>query len=127
MSFGLVLALAVLARGSPTPFEIPRHFWGEYNDRLADCGTGNNDSRLRISRDRLQFYESTAMLREMILHRDGSVTVVAEQSGEGQTRTNVFHLRLSADRGNLTVAHPQTNEIVQWESTRRRCPSGGNN
>jgi hypothetical protein len=123
------LALAFLAsvRGSALPLEIPRPFWGEYNERLADCGTGNNDSRLRISRDRLQFYESTGVLRELIQHRDGSVTIVSEQTGEGQTSTSVYHLRLLDSSNTLTITHPQTRELVQTEETRHRCPSGRNN
>lgn len=122
MIMTLVLGLAL--QGTAQPLEIPRAFWGEYNDRLEDCGIGNNDSTLGISRDHLEFHESTGELREMIRHSDGTVTVLAEHHGEGQTWTSVYQLRLSADRSRLTVIHPQTSEMEQFEFSRLRCPLG---
>lgn len=121
MTLALLFAL-VSAQGMASLLEIPRPFWGEYNDRLVDCGTGNNDSRLRISGDRLQFYESTGELRELIRNQDGSVTVIADHLGEGEIWTSVYQLRLSSDGNALTVIHPHTNDMEQFETERLRCP-----
>jgi hypothetical protein len=120
-------ALAVAIQGAAPLLEIPRPFWGEYNERLSDCGTGNNESRLRISWDRLRFYDSTGELRELMRQPDGAIIVVAEHSGEGQRWSSVYQLRLSAERDRLTVVHPQTSEMEQNETVRLRCPSSGAN
>ncbi len=125
MLLELALSLAVAQAGPALSPEIPELFRGEYNERLTDCGTGNNDSRLQVFRNRLEFYEATAEVRGLIRHADGSATIVADQSEEGETRTNAYHLRL-AD-GVLTITHPQTSEFAQMEVTRRRCPAGGSN
>ena len=122
---GLALSLAATLQTSPRLLEIPRPFWGEYNEVLHDCGTGNNDTRLRISWDRLRFYESEGDLRELIRHPDGSVTIAAEHRGEGQTWRTLYNLRLSPDSFRLTVTHAQDGEIEQVESTRFRCPVQG--
>ena len=123
MTTPFLIALALSIQAS-RPFEIPQTFWGEYNERLGDCGTGNNDSRLLISWDRLHFYESVGEIRELIRHPDGSVTIVAEQTGEGQTWFSLYQLRLADDRSSLIVVHPQTGDMEQSESVRLRCPSG---
>jgi hypothetical protein len=120
-------ALVIAMQGAVPLFEIPQSFWGEFNEQVADCGTGNNDSRLRVSWDRLHFYESVGGLREFPRNSDGSIIVVAEQSGEGQRWTSIYQLRLSADGSRLTVIHPQTSETEQTETVRLRCPSSGAN
>ena len=123
MIFSTLLALGAAVQDRPQLFEIPRAFWGEYNERLADCGTGNNDSRLRISWDRIRFYESTGELRGLIRQPDGSVVLVAEHHGEGQSWESTYQLRLAPDGSSLTVVHPQTDQMEQSEHTRLRCPA----
>ena len=124
------LLLAMLAQSTPIAdpplFELPREYWGEYNEVLADCGTGNNDTRLRISWNTVQFYESMGEVQEILRQQDSSVVVVAKHSGEGQTWQSVYQLRLSGDGETLTVSHPQTIEMDQFNSDRRRCPAKTN-
>ena len=112
---------------SPPLFEIPRDYWGEYNEVVADCGTGNNDSRLRISWDRIHFYESVGEITGLLRQNDGTLVIVAEHSGEGQKWQSVYQLRLSQDRQRLTVIHPQTVEMGQYSSERTRCPTAARN
>jgi hypothetical protein len=120
----ILLAFMAQAATPVTPplFELPREFWGEYNEVLADCGTGNNDSRLRVSWNTVQFYESRGEVEELLRQADGSLVVVAKHSGEGQTWQSVYQLRLSSDNQTLTVIHPQSAEIEQFGTDRRRCP-----
>jgi hypothetical protein len=122
----LKLVLGLLAQttamGSVPLFELPREFWGEYNENLADCGTGNNDSRLRVSWNTVHFYESTGEIEKLLRQPDGSIVVVAQHSGEGQTWQSVYQMRLSEDAQILTVIHPQTAEMEQLNTDRRRCP-----
>jgi hypothetical protein len=115
-----MLAQSALAANPPL-FELPREYWGEYNEVLTDCGTGNNDTRLRISWNTIRFYESAGEVQELLRQRDGSVVIVAKHSGEGQTWQSVYQLRLSADGETLTVTHPQSLEMDQFSSDRQRC------
>jgi hypothetical protein len=117
----LAILLQAATVSSPPLFEIPREYWGEYNEVLSDCGTGNNDSRLRISWNTVHFYESSGELKELLRQDDGSIVVIAEHSGEGQTWQSVYQLRLSTDRNSLTVIHPQSIEMAQFSSVRKRC------
>ncbi|MDQ3145189.1 MAG: hypothetical protein M3Q57_10000 [Pseudomonadota bacterium] len=121
----ILLALAAALQAQAPLLEIPRAFWGEYNTDLADCGTGLNDSRLRISWNMLQFYESTGTLREMIRNRDGSVTLLADHAGEGERWTSLYQLGLSPDGKWLTATHPQDAESQQSSMKRQRCPVAG--
>lgn len=118
--FFAFLAQAAIAPNAPL-LEIPREFWGEYNEVLSDCGTGNNDSRLRISWNTVHFYESSGELKELLRQDDGSIVVIAEHNGEGQTWQSVYQLRLSEDRNTLTVVYPQTIDMAQFSSDRKRC------
>jgi hypothetical protein len=115
-----MLAQSALAANPPL-FELPREYWGEYNEVITDCGTGNNDTRLRISWNTIRFYESTGEVQELLRQRDGSVVIVAKHSGERQTWQSVYQLRLSPDGETLTVTHPQSLEMDQFSSDRQRC------
>jgi hypothetical protein len=117
----VVIWLAALQTQAPL-LEIPRPLWGEYNENVVHCGTGLNDSRLRISWNTVQFYESTGTLRELIRHKDGSVTILADHAGEGQQWTSLYHLALSPDGKRLTTTHSQDAESRQSSTTRLRCP-----
>lgn len=121
----MTLLIAIVAQSAMIAYqpllEIPHEFWGEYNEVPADCGTGNNDTRLRLSWNTVHFYESSGQLKELLRQPDGSVVVIAEHRGEGQTWQSVYQLRLSPDRKSLSVIHPQTVEIDQFSSERKRC------
>jgi hypothetical protein len=123
MKFVLGLLAQTALVGSTPLFELPREFWGEYNENLTDCGTGNNDSRLRVSWNTVHFYESTGEIEKLLRQPDGSIVVVAQHSGEGQKWQSVYQLRLSKDAQVLTVIHPQTAEMEQLSTDRRRCPA----
>ncbi len=123
MSVLIALMAQAATVANPPLFELPRQFWGEYNEVLADCGTGRNDTRLRISWNTVQFYESTGEIKELLRQPDGSIIIVAKHSGEGETWQSVYRLRLSDDTQSLTVTHPQTAEMAQFGTERRRCPT----
>lgn len=119
---GFILPLTL--QGASPLLEIPREYWGEYNNNLKDCGTGLNDSRLRISWDSIRFYESEGSLKEIIRNPDGSIVVIATHRGEGATWDSTYLLRLSNDQKRLTIVHPQSNDSDQIEDSRLRCPIG---
>ena len=95
---------------------IPARFHGEWNQDLSACGTGSSETRLRISGDRLRFYESAGEVSEVDIVNDRVIEVTAAYSGEGQTWTNERRLSLSPDGDTLTV----TGEGATM--TRSRCP-----
>jgi hypothetical protein len=105
-------------------FTIPRQFWGEYNVKLADCGSGRNDSRLVIERSTFHFYESNGELREMISIGGNAIVALADFSGEGDHWTEMNQFSLSKDRKVLVMKVPRSANKDQSEFVRYRCPDG---
>lgn len=93
-----LLAVLALSMGEQAADErfIPDPWIGEWNENLEDCGTGNNDSRLRIERDRVLFYESGGMVRGAFLRGPFEIVIVLDMSGEGQTWIDSYHFVMSA-------------------------------
>ncbi|HEU5211090.1 MAG TPA: hypothetical protein VFU06_16960 [Longimicrobiales bacterium] len=94
---------------------IPAAFRGEWNGDRSDCGTGNSVTRLRISADRLRFYESVATVRDVKVESDRVITVTADYEGEGQTWQETRRFSLSADGNSLTATNGSS-------LVRHRCP-----
>lgn len=94
---------------------IPSRFHGEWNADLEACGTGSSVTRLRISADRLRFYESVGSVSEVDVVSDRVITVTAAFQGEGDTWQDERRLSLSADGNSLTVSNGS-------ELVRHRCP-----
>lgn len=81
---------------------IPARFRGEWNRVPADCGTGNNDSRLRIEAKRLRFHESSGDV--LAVHGEGrTITVRARYTGEGETWEDARSFTLSEDGRTLSA------------------------
>lgn len=89
----------------PTPDEantVPERFQGEWNSTPADCGTGNNPSRLRIGADDIRFHESSGTITSVTV-RDGlDITLAADMTGEGEVFESTYGFRLSDDGNTLT-------------------------
>ena len=98
------------------PALIPSAFRGQWNTRVQDCGTGLNDSRLKIDARRIRFYESDGEVRRVILHNSRAITVTGSYSGEGQVWDRTDQLVLSRSGRDLTI----TSEGSDF--TRHRCP-----
>jgi len=97
---------------------VPPRFQGEWNSNLVDCGTGLNDSRLRISANRIRFYESGGPTKAVVTEGEFDLALISELSGEGQTWLSYNLFRLSADHTYLTdVSNDST--LVRY-----RCPKG---
>ena len=100
IAIGLMVGLAFAGgANAQTPDErvIPEAWIGEWNSNLEDCGTGNNDSRLRIEPNRVLFYEGGGMVRGAFLHGPFEIVIVLDMSGEGQTWIAAHHLVMSAN------------------------------
>ena len=81
---------------TPDERSVPDSWVGEWNQNLGDCGTGNNDSRLRIEANRVLFYESGGLVRGAFLHGPFEIIIVLDMSGEGQTWIDSHHFVMSA-------------------------------
>lgn len=90
---------------------IPSAFQGEWNRDPSACGTGNDESRLRVGPDAVRFYESRGAVVAVAVQdaRDAEITLA--MSGEGQTWRESFRFRLSEGGDTLTIGG----------MTRRRC------
>lgn len=80
---------------------IPERFRGEWNRVPADCGTGGNDSRLRIEPTRLRFHESSGEVAS-VRGEGRTITVRARYTGEGETWEADRSFTLSGDGKTLT-------------------------
>jgi hypothetical protein len=80
---------------------IPQPFRGEWNMEMADCGSSRNDSVLRLESRTVKYFDSAGPLRAVVT-RGRDIALVAELSGEGETRLHVAQFRLSRDGRTLT-------------------------
>lgn len=119
MILNLVATLALSTGGQAADERfIPDAWIGEWNESLEDCGTGNNDSRLRIERDRVLFYESGGMVRGAFLHGPFEIVIVLDMSGEGQTWIGSHHFVMSASGTYIRTTGDEP-------MVRYRCPRTG--
>lgn len=90
----------------PTPepapgVSVPARFQGEWNQVLADCGTGNNESRLRVAADRVAFYEAAGPVVQAT-EEGNDLQVTVQLTGEGVTVEKRYAWRLAEDGQALT-------------------------
>ncbi|MDQ4087900.1 MAG: hypothetical protein M3177_07830 [Pseudomonadota bacterium] len=109
-------AAAAADPAPPPPAEepgiIPATFHGEWNRELAHCGTGLNDSALRIEPRAMRFYESRGDVIRVRRTGERSVSVEASFQGEGESWTETVRLTLSPRSDQLSVGQ---------DRMRRRC------
>lgn len=74
---------------------VPTQFIGEWNSKLSDCGTGDNDSHLRISSNRIAYYESEGPIKAIVAYGRYEIALISELSGEGQTWVATAQFKLS--------------------------------
>ncbi|MBS0478456.1 MAG: hypothetical protein JSR79_04060 [Proteobacteria bacterium] len=91
---------------------LPANFVGTWNEELADCGTGNNDTAMVVKPDSIRFYESTATV-ERVTMQGRAAMVSAILSGEGASEKTTIRMTISADGEGLTIGG----------LTRLRCPA----
>ena len=112
------LLLLASAQGGAPSKAIPRIFQGEWNGTLADCGTGNNDSRLVITADALHFYESSGRVRGVFANGPFEILVVADMVEEGSTWLDSKKFVLSGMGNSIAMVSETGSRFVRY-----RCPS----
>lgn len=111
---------AAPAASAPRPQvleQVPPAFRGEWNARLADCGSARNDSRLRVNARRLRFHESEGPVTRVEVPQPSDIVVTVRLSGEGQQHLSTRRLRLSDDGNRLQDVTGGKPGLV-----RLRCP-----
>lgn len=68
---------------------------GEWNQELQACGTGLNDTPLRVERRKVCFYESDADVTSATIQNPRAVMLEASFAGEGEVWTDRFEMVLS--------------------------------
>ncbi|KRA66960.1 hypothetical protein ASD89_01630 [Caulobacter sp. Root656] len=119
---GGALAMAVALAGAATPAAadgplIPAEFRGEWNSKTEDCGTANNDSRLVISADKIEFYESTGTVRAAFMRGPFEALIVADMTGEGATWLDSYKFILAGDGHYISTPSLDGTRFVRY-----RCP-----
>lgn len=99
----------------PPEVELPDRFQGEWNQVLADCGTGNNESRLRVDRDSVTFYEAGGPVVQAT-EEGNDLQLTVQLSGEGVTVEKRYAWRLAEDGQSLID--------LNGGLVRLRCPAG---
>jgi hypothetical protein len=97
---------------------MPAGFQGEWNEKREHCGTGLNDSRLRITGTTIRYYESGGPVKAVVRRGSFEIVFVAELSGEGQSWLASEHFILSSDGGYIT----RPSEGGGSDLVRYRCP-----
>jgi hypothetical protein len=114
IGFFLASSIASAAEQVPT---IPAQFVGEWNAKLADCGSSKNDSDLRITPQSITYYESTGPVKAVVSNGKDEVATIVQLSGEGETWLATDDFKLSAD-GTKLESGAQAGDSL----TRYRCP-----
>ena len=111
----LLTAASTAAARPPAP-AVPPEFRGEWNAVPAACGRGTDDSQLRITARRLQFYESGGPVIAVRRLDRRTVRLTGRMTGEGETHVAAWAFRLSEGGRRLT-------DITSGgDFTRFRCP-----
>jgi len=119
----LAIMMGVALAGQPKPTgadgtDIAVQFRGEWNAKIEDCGTGNNDSRLVIGTNKIEFYESTGIVRAAFMHGPFETLIVADMTGEGSTWLDSYKFILAGDGHYLSSPSADGTRFVRY-----RCPA----
>jgi hypothetical protein len=94
---------------------IPARFQGQWVENLRDCGK-LSDTNLKISANRVDFWESFGTVRSVKAQGNSDLYVTAQFSGEGETWTDSLRFRLSNNQKALTAIYDDGSQF-----TRYRC------
>ena len=119
--------IAPTAPTRETTATVPTIFHGEWNRVLADCNTDKNDSRLRISADKILFAEGSGTVVEAT-QAGNELQVVVQLAVDGSVVDRRFNYVLAGNRQALTdegtglvrlrcVFHPKAPEPPPPEPT----------
>lgn len=94
---------------------IPASLQGNWTGTADRCGDRSADLELTVAPDELLFHESVGQVRSVKQVNDGSLSVEAAFTGEGQSWTRTLLLKPSPDGRMLTIVNDGA------AVTRKRC------
>ena len=115
--FTLLLLPTIVAAADLAPV-VPSQFVGEWNARVADCATGENDSSLRIRKSDVAYFESYGPIKAIVSHGRYEIALILELSGDGETWIATEHFKLSPSGNKLTSVNQPGDGFVRY-----RCPT----
>jgi hypothetical protein len=107
------------------PVLMPVRLHGEWNAGIKFCGTGLSDKRLRISANKVRYYESEGTPKAILTQMNGEITVmieVQEFTGDEVVWSRMDQFALSADGQKLTMRMAADDQTPQINEVLVRCP-----
>lgn len=101
-SLCLVIGGACQAQEPALP-TVPEPWLGEWNANLSACGTFNNDSRLKLSAERIEFWASDGLIRGAFTNGPLEILIVADHSGEGETWLGASHFHMAESGDSIAM------------------------
>jgi hypothetical protein len=98
---------------------IPERWHGEWNEDRSACGTDSNDSRLALSADRIEFWESFGLVRGAFTNGPLEILIVADMAGEGLTWLGSSHFRMAGSGDSIAMDTGDGRQFIRY-----RCPDG---
>ena len=101
-SLCLVIGGACQAQ-EPALRTVPEPWLGEWNADRSACGTFNDDSRLILSAERIEFWASEGLVRGAFTNGPHEILIVADHSGEGETWLGTSHFRMAESGDSIAM------------------------
>lgn len=117
-AFAALLSTASVGADSDVP-QVPDQFIGQWAGRLESCGSDADDLTLRLSRDRVVYWESEGPILAVVSRGAYDLALIIELSGEGETWLATAKFELSEDGQRLIDSTTIPGDSV----VRYRCPS----
>lgn len=120
----LAIAFAVLLTSEPVgavsgAAQVPDQYIGQWAGRPESCGSDADDLTLRISKERIAYWESEGPILASVSRGARDLALIIELSGEGETWLATAKFELSADGQQLVDSTTIPGESI----VRHRCPA----
>ena len=80
------IALASSPQQNPTQ-PVPAQFQGDWNSKMEDCDTGNNDSALSVDAHWIRFYESGGPILAVVVMGKTQLSLIARLTSAEDEKT----------------------------------------
>ena len=117
-AFAALLTSASVGASSGAP-RVPDQYIGHWAGRPESCGSGADDLALRISQNRIAYWESEGPILASVARGTRDLALIIELSGEGEAWLATAKFELSADGQQLI--HSTT--LPGGSVVRYRCPT----
>jgi len=97
---------------------VPADFLGEWSSDLADCGSPNNESVLKIESTHISYYDRNGPLNSVLAydHCEDNIELISELSSDGEKMCTITREQFRLDQDQL-IAILDGGDFVRY-----RCP-----